>query len=263
MKLFGDIDLEMALAVWRRNLTVYRRTWKMNILPNFFEPVLYLVGMGVGLGSYLGEDVGGTAYVAFIAPGLMAASAMNGATFETTYNIFIKMNFARVYDAFLGTPAQVQDIAFGELLWATTRALLYGLAFLLVTAALTVAGLPILTSPWALGLPLVLALTGVLFAALGELFTSLVKTIDLYSYYYTLFMTPLFLFSGIFYPVDRFPHGAAIAWFTPLYHAVRACRALATGDVGVATAADVTWIAVVAALAFAVVPRRTRAMLIR
>ena len=99
MRLPGDIDLRLAGAVWMRNLTVYRHTWWTNILPNFFEPLLYLIGMGIGLGFYVGEEMGGESYLVFIAPGLMAAAAMNGATFETTYNMFVKLfynlNFSR------------------------------------------------------------------------------------------------------------------------------------------------------------------------
>lgn len=263
MRLPGDIDLAMALAVWRRNLTLYRRTWVMNILPNFFEPLLYLVGMGVGLGAYLGEDVGGVSYVAYIAPGLMAAAAMNGAVFETTYNMFIKMNFQRVYDAYLGTPAQIQDIAFGELMWATTRATVYGFTFMLVVAALSFGGMNIFVSWWALLIPFALIATGTLFGAIGAVFTSLIKTIDLYSYFYTLFLTPLFLFSGIFFPVSRFPGGEEIAWCTPLYHAVRVVRSMAQGTVDGSTLASIAWILIATVLLYSIVPGRMRRLLAR
>ncbi len=263
MRLPGDHDPRLALAVWWRNATVYRRTWMKNILPNFFEPLLYLVGMGVGLGAYLGEDVGGMSYVGYIAPGLMAASAMNGATFETTYNVFVKMTFGRLYDAYLGTPAQIQDIAMGELLWGTTRGLLYGIAFWLVTVGLTFAGLPIITSPWGIAIPVALAITGVLFSAIGELFTSWIETIDLYSYYYTLFLTPLFLFSGIFFPTDRFPYGDEIAWCTPLYHSVRVVRGLAHGVVDETTVISLVWMVVVSVVLYSFVPGRMRRRLMK
>ena len=263
MTLPGDIDLAMAVAVWRRNLTLYRRTWVMNILPNFFEPLLYLLGMGVGLGAYLGEDVGGMSYVAFIAPGLMAAAAMNGAVFETTYNMFIKMNFQRIYDAYLGTPAQIQDIVFGELLWATTRAAVYGCTFMFVVLALSLGGLNIIVSPWAVLIPPTLLATGMMFGVIGAVFTSLVKTIDLYSYFYTLFLTPLFLFSGIFFPVSRFPGGDAVAWCTPLYHSVRVVRSLAHGTVDQTTLVSIVWIAVVTLLLYSIVPGRMRKLLAR
>ncbi len=261
--ILGGVDLRMSAAVWMRNLTVYRRTWVRNILPNFFDPLLYLVGMGIGLGAYIEEGMGGRAYVAFIAPGLMAAAAMNGASFETTYNVFIKLHFGRLYDAYLGTPAAVQDIVVGELLWAVTRALLYGLAFLCVLGGLTVAGWPILTSPAALLLPFEVALVGALFALIGLTYTSLVDTIDMYSYYFTLFLTPLFLFSGIFFPVSRFPAGEMVAWCTPLYHAVRLARGLAQGPLGAEHAISAAWMAIVAAVLLAIVPGRYRGRMVK
>ena len=112
----GPVNLRLAWAVWMRNYTVYRRTWLMNILPNFFEPLLYLVGMGIGLGAYVNEGMTGASYIAFIAPGLMASAAMNGATFETTFNTFVKLHFGKLYDAYLGTPAEPEDIVAGEAL---------------------------------------------------------------------------------------------------------------------------------------------------
>lgn len=250
-----DIDLRLAGAVWMRNLAVYRRTWHMNILPNFFEPLLYLLGLGMGLGFYVRDGIGGGDYVVFVAPGLMAAAAMNGASFETTYNMFVKMNFQRLYDAFLSTPAQLQDVAFGELLWAVTRALIYGVAFLLVLVGFTLAGYPILAGPGPLAIPLALALVGALFALIGQAFTAKVRVIDMYSYYYTLWLTPLFLFSGIFFPVERFALGPEIAWFTPLYHAVRLVRGLAASEIGAEQLVSLAWIVVVSLALLAIVPR--------
>ncbi len=256
------VDLNIALAVWWRNASLYRRTWTMNLLPNFFEPVLYLVGMGIGLGSYMRSGMEGPAYVAFIAPGLMAAAAMNGGTFETTYNVYIKLHFQRLYDAYLGTPAMIQDIVFGEILWAVTRATIYGVAFLIVLGVMTLFGYPIITSPWAVLLPLLIALTGLAFSLIGAWFTSLINTIDLYSYFYTLFLTPLFLFSGIFFPTSTFPYGDTIAWFTPLYHAVRLARGLAQGPLGMEHLVSFGWLTVLSAILLVVIPRRMRDKLV-
>jgi lipooligosaccharide transport system permease protein len=255
---FFSFDPALAAAVWRRNLAVYRHTWVMNILPNFFEPLLYLLAMGVGLGAYLERGLSGPAYIAFIGPGLMTAAAMNGASFESTYNMFIKMNFSRLYDAYLGTPADVEDIVAGELLWAVTRSLIYGMGFFVVLLAFTAAGYPVLTRWTAALAPLVVALTGALFALIGQFFTARITAIDLYSYYFTLFITPLFLFSGIFYPVDRFPHGAAIAWWTPLYHAVRLMRGVTQGPLGVEHVIDAGWIVALSAVLLLAVPRAMR-----
>ncbi|MEZ4461538.1 MAG: ABC transporter permease [bacterium] len=258
MRLPGDINLEFALAVWWRNVTVYRHTWVKNILPNFFEPLLYLVGMGVGLGYYMSSGIEGDDYLAFIGPGLFASAAMNGAVFETTYNMFVKMYFAKLYDAFLCTPAQIKDIAFGELMWAVTRSLIYGFGFFVVLAALTFAGYPILKSPLAILLIPASALIGMTFGLIGQLFTASIRNIDLYSYFYTLFITPMFLFSGIFFPTNRFPYGDEVAFFTPLYHGVRVCRALASGVWTNDATISTIWMVVVCAVLLAIVPGRMK-----
>jgi lipooligosaccharide transport system permease protein len=267
MRLPGDINLTTSLAVWRRNVTVYRHTWLTNILPNFFDPVLYLLGMGLGLGLFVGRGVGELSYIEFIAPGLMAASAMQGASFESTYNMFVKMNFGRVYDAYLATPAQIQDIAFGELMWAVTRSLLYGMAFVAVLAGFTLAGHGILVSPWAALAPLAVVLTGVMFALIGQVFTASIRTIEYYGYYYTLWLTPLFLFSGIFFPLDderiAGGYGQHIAWCTPLYHCVRLMRGLAQGPLGSEHLVSLAWILTVSALLFWLVPRRLKRRLVK
>ncbi|MCC6575104.1 MAG: ABC transporter permease [Planctomycetes bacterium] len=255
MLLPGNINLRLATAVWRRNFTVYRHTWLLNILPNFFEPVLFLLGMGVGLGFYVGRGMGGD-YLAFIAPGLMASAAMNGASFEASWNMYIKMNFSRLYDAFLATPARMQDIAFGELMWATTRALIYGGGFLIVLIGFNVAGRPIITSWGVLIVVPVLALIGATFALMGQWYTTVINTIDLYSYYWTLFLTPMFLFSGIFFPVDDIPHGRLIAWFTPLFHGVELTRALCAGPLAWVHLGNLAYMLAVCALLMWRVPIR-------
>lgn len=262
MKLPSDINLGMSLAVARRNLTEYGHTWMTNILPNFFDPVLYLLGMGLGLGMFVGRGVEGYSYIEYIAPGLMAASAMQGASFETTYNMFVKMNFAKLYDAYLATPAQIQDIAFGELLWAVARALIYGLAFMTVLGGFTLVGHRILTSPAAVLLPVAMVMTGVMFALIGQAFTASIRNINYYGFYYTLWLTPLFLFSGIFFPLDSPDiaggHGETIAWFTPLFHCVRLMRGLAQGPLELEHAVSAVWILALSAVLFVIVPRRMR-----
>jgi lipooligosaccharide transport system permease protein len=178
-----------------------------------------------------------------VAPGLLAASAMNGATFEVTYNVFVKIVFSRTYDAMLATPLAVGDIAVGEMAWAVTRAGLYGAAFLAVMALFG-----LVHSPRALlAIPASL-LVGLLFAGIGLTYTALNRKIDLYSYYFTLFITPLFLFSEIFFPLERFPGALQIlAFFTPLYHAVRLCRFLVLGDDGSAALVSLVWMLIVSA----------------
>jgi lipooligosaccharide transport system permease protein len=223
------ISFRAAWRIWERNLRVYKKSWKYVLVPNFFEPVFYLLGLGVGLGAYVAEGAafpGG--YVAFIAPGLVAGAAMNGASFETTYNVFVKLNFDKIYDAMVTTRVNMEDVALGEILWAITRALLYGGIFLLITLFFGVS-----LSLWLLLAPLAIMLTGYCFAAIGLAFTSVIKNIDFYIYYFTMFITPSFLFSDIFFPVeDRFPDWlVTVAHWTPLYNAVQLMRGLASGEV--------------------------------
>jgi lipooligosaccharide transport system permease protein len=237
-----DVRLRSAWRLWQRNASIYGKTWKINILPNFFEPFLFLLAMGLGLGGYLAR-IEGIRYMDFIAPGLAATAAMYGTTFEVTFNSFVKMQFGKVYDAVMSTPLSIEDVGVGELLWGTTRATIYGVAFLVVAALFGV-----IHSPWALISPLAIALIGMMFSVIGLAFTACIPLIDYLSYYWTLFITPMFLFSGIFFPLDRLPELVErIAWFTPLYHAVNLMRALwLTGDMAMALAAA-TWIVVVTA----------------
>jgi lipooligosaccharide transport system permease protein len=237
-----------AFRVWQRNATIFRKYWKTIMLPNLFEPLLYLAALGLGLGAFIREGgINGLTYTQYIAPGLLASNAMFAASFESTFNTFIRLKIGRIYDAIISTPVNAEDIVVGEYLWAGTRAALYGTAFLGVLTALGLAlspEAPLISSPWALLIPPILLLIGIMFSVMGTLFTSLISSLDLYSYYFTLVVTPLFLFSGIFFPIDNFPAPVPqIAWFTPLYHAVNVCRSLAVGPTpGVLV--DVAWILV-------------------
>lgn len=216
-----SLSIPHALSVWRRNAAMYRRTWRLNILPNFFEPVLYLVSIGIGVGAYVSE-MGGTPYIAFLAPGLVCVAAMNGASFEVTYNIYVRLVFEKAYDAMLTTPIEPDDVLAGEVIWAVTRACIYGGCFFVVIALAGLAPLP----SSLLILPL-LPLAGLLFAAIGVAFTVYIKTIDLFSFYFTLFLTPLFLFSDVFFPLkERLSGGWLwVAEVLPLLHPVRMARA--------------------------------------
>ena len=251
------VSLPHALAVWRRNLALYRRTWKLNLLPNFFEPVLYLVSVGIGVGAYITE-MGGTSYLAFLAPGLVAVAAMNGASFEVTYNAFVRLNFEKTYESMLTTPIQPEDVLAGEILWAVTRATIYGGAFLIVIAA------------WGLVDPLhalvafpLVPLAGLLFAAIGITFSLRIPSIELFSFYFTLFLTPLFLFSDVFFPLKERLTGVwlGVAEALPLLHPVRLMRHAFTGQLSPVLLWDLAYMLVLSALLLWVASRVIRARL--
>jgi lipooligosaccharide transport system permease protein len=235
-----DVRLRSAWHLWERNASIYRRTYRINILPNFFEPFFYLLAMGLGLGAFLNDRILGFEYIDYIAPGLAATAAMYGTSFEVTFNCFVKMQFGKIYDAAMATPLSIEDIGLGELLWGTTRALIYGQVFVLIAAAFGV-----VHSPLAFLSPVALALIGMMFSVIGLTFTAIIPLIDYFTYYWTLFITPMFLFSGIFFPVSSLPTWAEVlAWFMPLHHAVNLMRALTlSGDLQAALL-SAAWIVV-------------------
>lgn len=243
-----------ALAVWWRNFSMYRRTWKMNLLPNFFEPLLYLLSIGIGVGAYVSQ-MGGVSYVEFLAPGLVTVAAMNGASFEVTYNAFVRMNFEKTYAAMLTTPIQPDDVLAGEVLWAVTRATIYGGCFLIVLAALGLAPLP--EALWALP---ILPLTGLLFAATGIAFSLRIPTIEPLTFYFTIFLTPLFLFSDVFFPLrERLSGGWLwVAEALPLLHPVRLARHAFRGEWSPVLLWDLAYVVAFSALLLGLALRVTR-----
>jgi lipooligosaccharide transport system permease protein len=240
------VSLPHAWRYWLRNAAIFKHTYKLSLLAWFFEPFFYLIAMGLGLGRYL-ETVRGIKYIDFIAPGLVALTTMYGATFETTWNAYFKMDRGRIYDAAVSTPVALEDVALGEALWGMTRAMIYGVAFVVIAIPFGV-----IHSWYALLTPFALALIGILFSLLGLTFTYSIRKIDFLSYYWTLFLTPMFMFSGIFFPLDRLPDWVrTLAWFMPLRHAVELMRALLlNGDAAVAARAAL-WLVVVTIAIFA------------
>lgn len=237
-----DLSPVGALRFWQRNLLIFRKVFWFTVPENFLEPVLYLLALGLGLGAYL-REIQGMPYVSFVATGLAASAAMFGATFECTYNAYVQFYYDRSYDAIVTTPLSPEDVAVGEVLWGATRSAIYGSAFLLVVALF--GGV---RSPWATLLPAVFFLSGLVFSAVALAFTALTPSIDLFTYYFSLWVTPMFMFSGIFFPLDALPGWVrTAAWFTPLYHLVRATRAFAFGTPAAATG-DLLWLAVAAAV---------------
>lgn len=244
-----------------RSATASRRTW-LAFVSGFAEPVFYLIALGQGLGSLVGPVAGpgGTpiSYAAFIAPGLLAASAMNGAVFDSTYNVFFKLRYGRLYDAMLATPLGPVDIALGEIGWALLRGGLYALGFL------TVMGLfGVLVSPWALlALPAAL-LVAFAFAAVGMAATSYMRSWQDFDLV-TLVILPMFLFSTTFYPVAVYPRWVQVVIeCLPLYHAVELMRGLTTGVVGLGMLGHLAYFAVMIVGGVTLAARRLDALLLR
>lgn len=220
-----------------RNVRVYRTGWTV-LVSGLFEPVFYLFSIGVGVSQLVGdvELAGGTVvtYTVFVAPAMLASSAMNGAMYDATFNLFFKLKYNKLYDAVLSTPMTPVDVAVGEIAWALMRGALYSAAFLVVMLVMGLIG-----SWWAvLALPAVV-LIGFSFAAVGTACTTYMKSWQDFEYV-TLVSLPMFLFSATFYPLSTYPE--ALQWvvrLSPLYHAAALLRELTTGAVSGASVVHV------------------------
>jgi lipooligosaccharide transport system permease protein len=226
-----------ALRFWQRNVFIFRRIFPESIAMNFLEPVIYLLAMGFGVGAYL-TTIGGLPYLTFVATGLVATAAMFGATFECTYNAYVQMYYEKTYDGAITTPLGVEDVVVGEIVWGATRSVIYGTVFLVVVALFGV-----VRSPLALLVPVLFLLSGLMFSVIAMIFTAVNPSIDYFPFYFALFITPMFMFSGVFFPLDALPAWVnAATWFTPLSHVVRLSRGLILGTVDTRHALDLAWI---------------------
>jgi len=244
-----------------RNVYVYRHGW-IYILSGFFEPLFYLGSIGFGLGALVGtvNGPGGHAisYQLFVAPGLLASAAMNGAITEGTFNFFFKLRYNKTFDAILATPLSPGDVAVGELVWALIRGGIYAIAFLIVMAllGLIVSPLVIFALPAAL-------LIGFGFGGIAMAATSYMRTwqdFDLIQ----LVILPMFLFSGTFYPIDAYPDAIRIVvQLTPLYQGVDILRSLAVGHLDWLLLGRVAYLAVMGIAGLWVVSRRLDKLLLK
>jgi len=236
------MKIKRAFRVWQRHLSVYTKLYKSSIALNFVEPILYLAALGLGLGAFV-REINGVPYIKFIAPGIIASSSMFAAIYECTYGTYVRMTYQKTFDAILATPVNLDDLVAGELMWGATKSLLYGSIIIIVISLFGLVDSPLIV----LAIP-VLFISGLIFAEISVIFTAVVPGIDSFNYFYTLFMTPMFLFSGIFFPLDNLPPVVSkIAFFTPLYHLVNISRALSSGRPDIC-AWDALWIFVVVAL---------------
>jgi len=210
--------------VWRRNRLVWRKLAIPSMLVNLAHPMLYMLGLGYGLGAMLPE-VGGMAYITFLAAGTVCSSTMMSASFESMYSSFSRMHVQRTWDAIMNAPVLLEDVVAGEAVWAASKAFLSGAAVLLVATALG-----LVSSALALWVLPLIFLSGLAFAGLGLVITALSPSYDFFMYYFTLAITPMMLASGVFFPLERLPEWLQmVAQIFPLTHAVELARPLMNG----------------------------------
>ena len=255
----GSVSPFRAQRIWEKNYLAYRRLWKV-VFTGFFEPVFYLFGIGIGVETLVGEVTGPggqlVAFAAFVAPAMMAASAMNGAVIETTFNIFFKLHFGKVYEGILTTPMKPSDIAIGEIGWALARGVLYSTVFVIVMFAMG------LTRSWwaVLAIPSA-TLVGFAFGAVGLAASTFMRSWQDFDLVMLVTM-PLFLFSGTFYPLDVYPEALqTIAKFSPLYHGTELMRGFTLGVVDWSMLGHTAFLVLMGLVGAAVANRRLDAML--
>jgi lipooligosaccharide transport system permease protein len=225
--------------VWRRNLVTFMRTWKVNFIPPFLEPVLYLLALGLGVGSFI-SNIEGVSYPRFIAPALISIAVMNAAFFECTYSSYVRMYYAKTFDAMIATPLSIEEVIAGELLWGATRGLIYAVLMFPVLLAFGVIDLPssLLIFPFVI-------LAGLLFAGLGMCFTAISPGIDALNYPSFLLITPMFLFSGTFFPLSLLPAFIQVTALAllPLAHVVIVFRAFTLDMISFSILPSLAWLA--------------------
>ena len=218
MKLFAFIK------IWRRNAMVWRTHITATLIGNLGQPLLFLLAMGYGLGRDI-PPIEGLTYLQFLAPGLVASAVMYSAAFENTYGSYTRLSLQKTYEAVLTTPMTVGDLALGEIAWGATKGLI---AALIMLAALPLFG--VWPSPWTLALLPVLFMAGAFFAACGLIMTALANDYEFFNYFISLIITPLFLFSGIFFPLDSLaPPVQTICRLLPLTPIVTVSRMFCYG----------------------------------
>jgi lipooligosaccharide transport system permease protein len=212
--------------IWRRHFMVWRKIAATSVLGHIADPMIYLLGLGYGLGSLL-PQMGGTSYMVFLAAGTVCYSTMNSASFEALYSGFARMHEQRTWEAIMNTPVTLDDIVLAEILWAASKSLLSGAT---VVGVIWLLGLS--HSPLSLGLIPLALLVGLCFASLGLIMTALAPAYDFFMYYFTLAVTPMMLLCGVFFPVTQLPpFWQAVAQALPLTHAVDIARPLVSGNV--------------------------------
>lgn len=246
------------LHVWRRNSLVWRKLAIPSMMGNLADPLLYMLGLGYGLGAMLSE-VGGMPYIAFLASGIVCSSAMMSASFEAMYSGFSRMHVQKTWDSIINAPLTLDDVLLGETVWTASKSLLSGMAVLIVATAL---GLT--QSALALWIIPVVFMTGLAFAAMGLVMTAISPSYDFFMYYFTLVITPMMLLCGVFFPLAQLPAAVqAVAQVLPLTHAVALARPLMQGAVPTDIVLHLAVLFAYAALSFYVAVVLTRRRLLK
>jgi lipooligosaccharide transport system permease protein len=251
--------LRRSAHVVERNLLSYRRQWPV-FVTGLAEPLLYLLSIGIGVGELVGDLPGpggrSVSYQAFVAPGMLAVASMNGAVLDTTYNFYFKLRYAGTFDSMLATPLSPTDVVAGEVAWSLLRGAIYALAFLV-----TMVFMGLVESWWAVLAVPAAVLVAYAFAGAGMAATSFMRSFTDFDYI-NLVVMPMFLFSGTFFPLSRYPDG--LAWVvrcTPLYQGVAMERALVLGAVDWTLLLHAAYLAVVGAVGMRIAGRRLALLL--
>jgi lipooligosaccharide transport system permease protein len=213
--------------VFFRNLVSYKRFVVPTFLASVIQPLFYLVTFGIGMGAYIGH-FGGRPYLYFLVPGVLTASVMMSSTFECLYGTFVRMVHERTYDSLIATPVSAEDAVTGDILWGSFRGVISGT--LMMTVAIIMGIFPVSAASF-LALLLLMVFAGILFSSLAMIVTSFAPNFDFFNYYSELVITPMLFFSGVFFPLDRFPGWMkTFSQFMPLTHAVAICRGVFSGE---------------------------------
>jgi len=231
-------------SIWYRHFRVYTSNLFSNAFPPFAEPLIFLAGVGLGLGKYITEPMGGLRYIEYLGLGLLVTSAMYTAAFECSFGTFFRMEYEKVYDGMLAAPMTVNNLIVGEIIWAGTKGFFFSFAVLCILSIFRIVALP-----YVLFAPFIGFITAVMFACLSLLVTSFVKTINHFNFYFTGLLSPMFFFSGVVFPVSNLPAQIRpFAEVVPLTHSVRLVRAICTNNYKPILFWDVVYIVVFIAL---------------
>lgn len=236
-KVYVPSLINRILSVWYRHMRVYTKNFLANGLPPFIDPLIFLAGIGLGLGVFI-QKMDGVPYIQFLATGLLISTAMMTSAFECTYGTYIRLEFDKIYDGMISAPITANNLILGEILWAGTKGFFFSFAVLIIITAIG-----ILRSPLSLFVPFIGFLTGIMFSSFAIVITSIVKSIDQFNFFFTGFLTPMFFFSGVVFPVSNLPPALRIAAeIVPLTHPIRLARALCFNRFDIMLLLDLTYI---------------------